>query len=722
VNDDTERQGRLRLNFSGRRRVPVVLQNEDAECGLACLAMVAAFHGLDADLAYWRSRFPSSGRGATLSGIMSAGGTMGLRSRPLRLEPQDMDQLKLPCLLHWDMNHFVVLTKVGRDGITIHDPAAGKRRVGFSEVDTRFTGVALELTPEATFEPRQERTNLEFSQLWRDSSGIGRALGFVLLLSLSLQAFAILAPFYMQLVIDEAVSGADHSLLSVLAFGFGLLLLIQVGSTWLRSTLLLLFSAQLSVQVAGNLLHHLLRLPMSFFERRHVGDVNSRFSSLDQIREQLTSGVIEAIVDGVMMLGTLGMMLLYAPKLTVVVLAALAIYALLRFALYSRQATYLEETIRTQAKRDSNFLETLRAMQGVKLHGRENQREVLWHNHYVDTQNAMIRSGRLSILQSGSNGLLFGLENIFVIYLGAAMVMQNALSVGMLFAFISYKSQFAQKSSGMIDKWLQFRLVRLHLDRVADIALTPRESDPELPCAMPPSEHGATLEIEGVNFRYGPTDPWILSGASARFEAGSSTVIVGPSGGGKTTLMKVLLGLLEPESGELRINGVDVRKLGFREFRRHVGAVMQDDALLAGSIADNISFFDESPDQQHIEACARIAAVHDDILRMPMGYQTLIGDMGNSLSGGQRQRVLLARALYRRPRILFLDEATSHLDVQLEALVSRGIANLKITRVLIAHRPETIRSADAALALVGGALVSIPQPGEAERPKDRLQT
>lgn len=705
---------RKRLQFSGRPRVPVVLQNENAECGLACLTMVAGFHGLDSNLAHWRARFPNAGRGATLSQIMGVASAMKLRSRPLRLEPADLNQLQLPCILHWNMTHFVVLTQVKGDEVTIHDPARGKRRVSAKELDSSFTGVALELTPTSEFEPRRERTSLHFSQLWGRSSGMVRALGLVLALSLALQVFAILAPFYMQLVIDEVLVGANQDLLVVLAVGFGLLLLIQVCTTWLRSTLLLLFSAQLSTHISGNLLHHLLRLPMAFFERRHVGDVSSRFASLEQIREQLTSGVVEAIVDGVMVIGTLIMMWVYAPKLTLVVVGALLIYGLLRLAFYARQAAYLEETIRAQASRDSNFLETVRAMQGVKLYGREDQREVLWHNHYVDTQNALIRSGRLSILQTSGNAMLFGLENVLVVYLGATMVMDTTLSVGMLMAFISYKSQFAQKSSGMIDKWMQFRLVRLHLDRVADIALEPKETDPEVPHNLPAVDEGATLEVDGISFRYASTEPWILAGVSARFEAGSSVVLVGPSGGGKTTLMKVLLGLLPAESGEIRLNGIDVRKLGFRQFRSCVGAVMQDDTLLSGSIADNISFYDGTPDAAFIEECARIASVHDDIMRMPMGYQTLIGDMGSSLSGGQRQRVLLARALYRRPKILFLDEATSHLDVQLEAVVSNAIKNLKITRIIIAHRPETIRSADRVLALMGGALVPLPQPEVAE--------
>jgi|CXWL01.1.fsa_nt_gi ATP-binding cassette subfamily B protein RaxB len=696
------------LNFSGRRKLPVILQSEVAECGLACLAMVSVFHGLRLDLNTLRRRSPITLKGATLAQLMQIAHGLEYSTRPLRLDLKEMRELKTPCILHWELNHFVVLKEVTRKGIVIHDPARGRREVGWDEVDKAFTGVALELTPTQKFERRNEETHLKFGQLWSRIDGLGKSLALILALSLALQLFGILAPLYMQMVIDEVVVSHDDHLLLVLALGFLLLMLIQTGVTALRSLVILFLSNQLSIQVAANLFKHLLKLPLSFFERRHIGDVVSRFGSLERVREQMTTGLVEAVVDGIMMIGTLIMMLLYSVKLTLVIGVALLIYCLIRWALYLPIRMATEEQIVATAKKDSNFMETVRAVQGIKLFGREAQRETIWHNHFAESLNAGIRLGRLSISYHTANQLIFGLENIIVIYLGAMAVIQSSLTVGMLFAFLSYKTQFAQKSAGLVDKWLQFRLVRLHLDRVADIALAEAERDPVDTIALAAPLSGA-IELHNLSFRYADGEPLVFSGVNATINAGESVAIVGGSGCGKTTLMKVILGLLPATEGEVRVDGMEVRRLGLRAFRQQIAAVMQDDSLLSGSIADNISYFAEVQEQDRFERCAKLAALHDDIVRMPMGYNTLIGDMGNSLSGGQRQRLLLARALYREPRLLFLDEATSHLDVQMESIVNSAVRALRITRIIIAHRPETIRSADRVLLMAGGKLQELPK-------------
>ncbi|MFZ5841534.1 MAG: peptidase domain-containing ABC transporter [Pseudomonadota bacterium] len=691
------------LNFTTRRRLPVVLQNEVAECGLACIAMVAGFHGHKLDINTLRRRFPITLKGATLAQLMQIAHGLNFTTRPLRLDLAEMKELRTPCILHWELSHFVVLKAVGRNGIVIHDPARGRRDVGWDEVSKSFTGVALEMTPSQGFERKNEETHLKFSQLWSHIDGLGKGLALILLLSLALQVFGILSPLYMQMVVDEVVVSHDENLMLVLALGFLLLMLIQTGVSALRSLVILFLSNQLSIQIAANLFKHLLKLPLAFFERRHIGDIVSRFGSLEQVRQQMTTGIVEAVVDGIMMIGTLVMMLLYSPALTGVVVGALVLYCLFRWALYLPIKAATEEQIVATAKKDSNFMETVRAVQGIKLFGREAQREALWHNHFAESLNAGIRLGRLGVGYNTANQFIFGLENIIVIYLGAMAVIESSLTVGMLFAFVSYKTQFAQKAAALIDKWLQFRMVRLHLDRVADVALAEAESDGGEVGELAQSISGG-IELRNLGFRYADTEPFVFKGVNAKIEPGQSVAIIGGSGCGKTTLMKVMLGLLSPSEGEILIDGMDVKRLGKRAFRQQVAAVMQDDALLSGSIADNITYFAESHDQDRIELCAKMAALHDDIGRMPMGYNTLIGDMGNSLSGGQRQRLLLARALYRQPRILFLDEATSHLDVQLESIVNHAVKSLNVTRIIIAHRPETIRSVDRILVMGNGQL------------------
>jgi ATP-binding cassette subfamily B protein RaxB len=269
----------------------------------------------------------------------------------------------------------------------------------------------------------------------------------------------------------------------------------------------------------------------------------------------------------------------------------------------------------------------------------------------------------------------------------------------MLFAFMSYKDQFSARVAGLIDKMIDLRMLNLQGERLADIVLTPPEQAAQ---DAAPQAMDASLEVRELSFRYSDMEPFVLLNCSFSVAPGESVAIVGASGGGKTTLVKLMLGLLAPTDGKIFAGGLDIQKLGIDRYRKLVGTVMQDDQLFAGSIADNICFFDPSPDQSAIEHFARMAAVHDDIAAMPMGYNTLIGDMGAALSGGQKQRILLARALYKRPRILFLDEATSALDVQKEKAVNDAIRSLKLTRIIIAHRPETIASAERVIVLQGG--------------------
>jgi ATP-binding cassette subfamily B protein RaxB len=291
-----------------------------------------------------------------------------------------------------------------------------------------------------------------------------------------------------------------------------------------------------------------------------------------------------------------------------------------------------------------------------------------------------------------------------VIWLGARRVLDGTFSVGLLLAFVAYKDQFLGRVSELINKGVDLTMLRVHSERLADIALTETEPRGLVVNAGDTAHLPAMIEARNVSFRYSENDPWILENVNFRVELGGSVAIIGPSGGGKTTLLKLLAGLLQPTKGEILVNGEPINRLGLENYRTMIGVVMQDDQLFAGSIAENICFFAEEPDQKRIEACAELAAVHSDIASMPMGYNTLIGDMGTALSGGQKQRVLLARALYRRPGILLLDEATSHLDVEREYAVNRALRSLRITRLVIAHRPETIRAADRVLALESGAI------------------
>ncbi len=399
------------------------------------------------------------------------------------------------------------------------------------------------------------------------------------------------------------------------------------------------------------------------------------------------------------------MMLLYSIKLTAIVLTAIALYTLIRLALYRPLHQATEEMIQSSAKEQSNFLENIRGMQTIKFFGNETQRQGIWQNRYAEVINSEIRLGRLKISFDSFNKLLFGLENVLVVYFAANLVMSGSLTVGMVLAFIAYKGQLTERFANLIEQVIQFKMMRLYLDRIADIALTPIEKNLVGKAVL--HEPKGQLTLENICFSYGDGQDNILNDVSLSLNAGDSIAITGPSGCGKTTLMKIMLGLLQPSSGRILLDGKDITQLGLKIYRKYIAAVMQDDTLLAGSIADNIGFFDPQGNYLKIEQCTHLAAIHDDINNMTMGYNTLVGDMGSNLSGGQIQRLLLARALYQSPCILFMDEATSHLDKENETKISEQIQHLPMTRIMIAHRQKTINKAEQVYLLKDGQLINL---------------
>ena len=414
----------LRIGF-GAPATPVILQNEAAECALACLAMVAASHGLHTDLPTLRQRFNLSLKGATMADLATMARTLKLQTRAVRAEPEQLEQLPLPAILHWDFNHFVVLVKVGRDGVLIHDPAQGARWVKWARLSRHFTGAAMELTPEAGFERRDEHRRITMRQLLGRVTGLKRSLAQIVALALVLEFFVLLSPFFMQWVVDDVLVTADRDLLVTLGIGFALLVAIQVATAAIRSWAVLHLSATLNLQWLGNVFAHLLRLPLAWFERRHMGDIWSRFFAVQQIQKTLTTSFLEVLLDGALVLTTLAMMALYSPLLSGVVLAFVVAYAVLRWALFAPMRRATEEALVHDAKKTSHFLESLRGVMAIKLFAAEADRQARFMNLVVDAMNADIVVRRLEVTLAVANRGLFGLERVLVIWIGASLVLDQ---------------------------------------------------------------------------------------------------------------------------------------------------------------------------------------------------------------------------------------------------------------------------------------------------------
>jgi ATP-binding cassette subfamily B protein RaxB len=708
-----------RLNFGFARKLPVLRQTEAAECGLVCLAMVASFHGLRTDPAAIRARHATSSRGVTLANIMKMAAPLGLSARAVRLDVGDLDKLRLPAVLHWNLDHFVVLRQVGRKGLRIHDPATGDRLVPWSEVDKAFSGIALELWPSTEFAKGDERRRIGlFDVTGRISGALGYLVNLVAI-GVLLELLAILVPFFTQWAMDNVVALGDADLLTLLAVGMTIVLLLQLVFTTFRGWFITYTSSVFSLQWKSSVLGHLVRLPLAWFQTRHLGDIVSKFHATDAITGALNTMFMESMFDGVMSFVTLGLMALYSWKLCLIATAIMLLYATFRALQVLPYRRAIEEGIITSARLESHLMESIRGVRTIKLFLREDGRKTEWLSLAVDATNAAVRTQRLQLLYRTTNGFMGSLERVLIFWLGMKAVIDHELTLGAITAFIAYKDQFYGRVTSLIDNFIELRLLGTQVDRLADIVLTAPE---HANSATQPERAGAldwSVECVDLRFRYGEFEPMLLDGLNLKIAPGESVAIIGPSGCGKTTLINMILGLAAPTGGQVLFGGHPIDRLGPALVRQHVAAVTQDDILFAGSIAENIAAFDPSIDMDRVMQCAEMACVHADIERMPMGYNTLVGDMGSALSGGQRQRLHIARALYRAPRVLVMDEATSHLDVATETELSSHIAALGITRIIVAHRPQTIASADRVVSLDRGRCVEqarVLPPRELQRP------
>ncbi len=690
------------IDVTWRRKVPVLLQDEIHECGLVCLEMVGGFYGHDLDLSALRSR-GFANRGMRVSDLVGLATAEGFVAQGLRLELEQLADLERPAILHWDLNHFVVLVAVHRRGIVIHDPAAGRRRLSWSEASRHVTGVVVRLRPGDDFVARDSGPRLKLGHLWQNAQGVAGGVGLVVILSLVLQATLIVAPLQVQWAIDQGVIGGDAELLGLLAMGFALVLLVRLATQLARGWLITRLTHLLAFEFARRLLDHVLRLPLEWFEKQQLGDITSRFGSLTPVRNALTQGLVTVVVDGVMALATVAMMFTYSATLALAVLAACTIYLIGRFAQLPRLKRATRDEIRARAQEETSFLESMRAIRTIRTYHQERSRLHRWQRHHANALNGSIQRAKVLLLGDAFNTLVFGLENILIVYLGATFIMQGALTIGMLFAFVSYKQHFTGHVIKLVEQLLDLKLLRVHLDRLADPCFTTPETTAETD--LQPLT--GVLELKGLGYRYGENDPWLLRDVELSIAPGCFVALIGPSGGGKTTLLKLLLGHSVPSEGEITVAGKPLSGVWLHRYRAGLGCVLQDDALFAGSIADNVTLFAESCDEQRLLAACRSAHVDEFVGQLPMGLQTLIGDMGAALSAGQVQRLLLARALYRNPHTLILDEGTANLDPIAKRRVHQVIEELTCTRVVVTHDLEFAKLADRVLLVQAGSVVEL---------------
>lgn len=714
------------LFFRKRAKLPVFLATERAECGLACLAMIAVYQGHDIDLSYMRQRFSVSMAGSSLRGLMTFASDIGLSTRALRVDIEALERVQLPSILHWDLNHYVVLKSVGKSSAVIHDPSRGALKISKAELSNRFSGVVLELSRAPTFHKLSGKSRFTILSLVAGIRGHHAAITYVVALSIAMQVLSFVLPLQMQLIVDKAINAHSADLLLIIAVSFGALMILNSVTSALRNWTLQLLGSQIVFQIGGNIFHHLIRLSASFFEKRHLGDILLRLGSIRSAQEILTQGALSAVLDGSIAMLAAVALFSYAPELAIIVLLSVLTYSALAVASYPIVRRQTERALEAASTEQSYLMESIRGILAVKLFSGEAMRESTWRNLNGRAFNESVGVARIQQRLKLIEDVVFAIQYIVILYFASRrVIVGTGFTIGMLYAFLAFRAMFTERFLTLVSRGLEFGMLGLFAERIGDLV----SESPEVGTAKERVlvSMSGDIVLDNVSFRYGTTDPQVLKGVNLRIQPGEFLAITGPTGGGKTTLLKLLLGLREPTEGRILLNGEIATPEHWQWWRRRMGVVRQDDQLFSGTLADNISFFDPDMDMEKVRNAATAAKVHEDIMSMPAKYLTLVGDMGSILSGGQKQRVLLARALYRGPEVLVLDEGTANLDPVIEELIAGVIATMNITRIVVAHRPALVNRASRVIRVERGEvkvvdrLAPILVTGQDERTRETMR-
>lgn len=690
---------KVKLQFNKNAKLPIILQDEITECGHACIVMISNFWGHSLDLYTLRKLYKPSSYGVTLLHIKYMLEKLGFIARALKITLEELDQIKTPAILHWNMNHFVVLKYIKKGIAIIHDPALGIKTCNYKELSQSFTGVVLEVDKTINFTPIKVNNKLTLFDVVKSIYGIRKYLILLLLLSSVIEILNLLNPIFLQYVADNIISLSNSNNLFIIAGLFVIIILIQTLISYIRGSMLIYLANNLLEQFSTNLIKHLLSLPLDFFEKRHSGDIQSKFQAIDQIQRKISIDFVNSVLDGMMVILNLIIMFIYSRILTFVVILSLCCCFIIRQLSFKSLKKHTEISIMHHAKSASIFLENLRNILSIKTFLKEEVRLTAWRNNYINALNSDIKASKLQNNYSVLNQLILYLEPVLLLCMASFLVLNNKFSIGMLLAFLAYRLLLVNKASLLIQNWMDYKLISIQLSRVSDILLQDTECKENNNLTILPMQIKYALTLKNVSYKYHNDERVILNKINLQINAGEKVVVTGPSGCGKTTLLKIMMGLLTVTMGDIYIDTFNINDFGLKNYRSLTAAVMQQDLLLSGSILDNITFFDESLDIEWVITVAKFACIHDTINKLPMRYETLIGEMGTILSGGQKQRILLARALYKKPKILFLDEASSYLDIENERKVNENLKSLDITQVIVAHRSETIQMADRVIDL-----------------------
>lgn len=673
-----------------------MLQAEQSDCGLTALAMIAHHFGHNLNLTRFRHQFAAGGDTTSLKSLLLIADGIGLAARPVRLGVDEIRQLKLPAILHWDLKHFVVAIKVRRRGVVIHDPAAGRRLITAKALSDAFSGVAIEFSRASHFQKQKPGRAPGLREFARSLEGLRGYLGLMLVLLLATQVLALAPPVATQLLIDEVVLGRDRQWLFRILFGIALIMVAMLVLDTLRRWVVVYTSTRLAADTTAAVVSHLFHLPLASVDKRPIGDLISRIESLKPIRTAITETLLSGVVNAVIIVTTMTVMTVYSVRLTLISVGALLLLLIVHAVLLPASRAANLEAVIASAQSSQSLIESLRSFHAMRALGLRSQRLAHWQKFFAAAINAGARQARLGIITGAGQSLITSTEQLLFLAIGISGVVSKQLTLGVLFAFLSLRGRLSLAALQLLSVVRDIYLLRSHINRVGEIVQ--EEIEPVARSSACRKQVTGEIACSDLSFRY-PGGAHVLRRFSCVIRAGESVVIAGPSGAGKTTLLNLLAGGLRADAGLLLFDGLELPLWDSDALQRQFGVVLQSDHLFQGSISDNISCFEAMPDIARIRDAAQLALIWKDIQALPMHVHTPVAGASGGLSGGQVQRILLARALYRSPRILFLDEATSHLDVDTETQVLTNLNLLGITIVSVAHGENAMRFCDRQLSL-----------------------
>ena len=686
-------------------KVPVIMQMEMLECGAASLAMVLAYYGKWVPLEKARRDCGVSRDGVNALNIVKAARNYGLKAGGKRGEPAKLRKVILPCIIHWNFNHFVVLKKLTDKHAYINDPASGAEKVPIAEFDKAFTGIYLVFEPTDAFIPDGKRKSVMAFAKNRLKGTLVPFL-FVIITGILTAVFGIVNPLLSRVFLDRVLSGANPEWFHPLIVIMSVVAVLSITVGLINAVYLFKIRGKLAIVSGSTFMWHVLRLPMEFFSQRMAGDITQRQESNEKIAETLIKEIAPVLLNAVLMVLYLVVMIRYSLLLTVIGLGALAANALLAVVISNKRISIARIQMRDAGKVAAATVSGIEMIETIKSSGAENGFFERWSGFQASMQAAQTKFMNISIYLGSVPELVSALTSIFVLITGVYLIMQNQFTVGMLLAFQGFLSSLQEPVGKLINSGQSISEMRALMERVEDVMLYPADISDNFSSELPPdfNKLSGNIEIKDITFGYSPLAEPLIQDVSLTLKPGSSVALVGASGCGKSTVAKLISGLYKPWGGSILFDGKTIDEIDRRVFTASVAVVDQEITVFEDSVSENVKMWDKSIEDFEVIMACRDAGIHNDILARPEGYAHKMTEGGRNFSGGQRQRIEIARTLASDPTILVMDEATSSLDPKTEYNVTQAIRDRGITCVIIAHRLSTIRDCDEIIVLDKGKI------------------